>query len=369
VFFIANQQHDGPAKRFRLRAHAKGIPECWDAMRNEICSISSDRVDENTAEFGLTLEPLESVLIVFRKDAVSRSPRIRSGQQPAGDPIAVTRLATPLQRITPNQPPVKEVEESPLKNCWWVWYPEQNAHQTAAPGTRFFRKRLTIPASAEVAAAKLYVAADNYFMAYVNGRQVGDGAGWHQTVAVDLAPSLRAGENVLAIAVTNATDQPNPAGLIGYYKITLTSGKSITGRIDKGWKAAEREVDGWKNVNFDDRDWGAAKEIIAMGGAPWGEVDGKNALTASPVEADPFVGHFALPADWLQDGLRVFLEADDIQPEGAAAITLNGRYAGGFIGRPYRLDITDDVQSGDNRIIMEPFAPSSVRIVVYDGEN
>jgi len=365
VFFIANQQHVGPAKQLRLRAHAKGTPECWDAMRNEIYSIPFDRVDENTAEFELSLEPLESVLIVFRDNADSGPPRIKSGQQPARDPIAVTRLATPPERIIPNQPPVKEVEESPLKDCWWVWYPEQNAHQTAAPGTRFFRKRLTLPAGTEVATAKLYAAADNYFMAYANGRQVGDGGGWHQTVTVDLAPSLRAGDNVLAISVTNATDQPNPAGLIGYYQIKLADGKSIIGRIDEGWKAAEREVDGWKKVEFDDREWGTAKEVIAVGGAPWGEVDGKNALTASPVKADPFVGRFTLSADWLRNGLRIFLEADDIQPEGAAAITLNGRYAGGFIGRPYRLDITDDIQSGDNSIVVEPFAPSAVRVAAY----
>jgi len=367
VFFIANQEHEGPAKRFRMRAHAKGTPECWDAMRNEICSIPFARMDEGTVEFDLTLEPLESALIVCRQDAIPRAPRVNPDLQPAREPIAVTRLATPPEKITPNQPPMKDEKESPLNACSWVWYPEQNAHQTAAPGTRFFRKRLTLPADVEVAAAKFYVAADNYFMAYVNGRQVGDGGGWHQTVTMDLAPSLRARGNVLAIAATNATDQPNPAGLIGYYRITFANGKSITGRIDKDWKATEHEVDGWKKLEFDDRDWGTAKEVVPVGGAPWGEVEGKNALTASPVKADPFVGRFTVPPDWRQDGLRIVLEAHDIQPEDAAAITINGQYAGGFIGKPYRLDVTEHVKPGENNIEIKPFAPKSVRLVAYPG--
>ncbi|HOT77603.1 MAG TPA: glycosyl hydrolase, partial [Candidatus Wallbacteria bacterium] len=36
VFFVANQLHEGPAKHFTLRVHAKGFPECWDPLRNEI---------------------------------------------------------------------------------------------------------------------------------------------------------------------------------------------------------------------------------------------------------------------------------------------------------------------------------------------
>lgn len=43
VFFITNQNHLGEARKFRLRLTASGVPECWDAMRNELTSMPCQR--------------------------------------------------------------------------------------------------------------------------------------------------------------------------------------------------------------------------------------------------------------------------------------------------------------------------------------
>ncbi len=67
VFFIANQNHLGEPRPFRFRIKAAGEPECWDAMRNEISAIACSRIDPNTVELDLTLEPLESLLLVFQE--------------------------------------------------------------------------------------------------------------------------------------------------------------------------------------------------------------------------------------------------------------------------------------------------------------
>ena len=49
---------------------------------------------------------------------------------------------------------------------------------------------------------------------------------------------------------------------------------------------------------------------------------------------------------------------DDVAPEAAARVTVNGKDAGGFIGRPLRLDVTRLLQPGTNTIRIEPFAPN-----------
>jgi hypothetical protein len=85
----------------------------------------------------------------------------------------------------------------------------------------------------------------------------------------------------------------------------------------------------------------------------------------APAVSDPFVGEVSIPESWLKPGLRVFLEADSIAPEAAAAVTVNDRYAGGFIGEPFRLEITSYLQAGKNQIVMQPFAPQELRVVVY----
>jgi hypothetical protein len=83
------------------------------------------------------------------------------------------------------------------------------------------------------------------------------------------------------------------------------------------------------------------------------------------VSSDPFVGHCELPADLKLEQTRVFLEMDEIAPEEAARVTVNGQYAGGFIGKPLRLEVTRHVKSGTNTIVIEPFAPKNVRLTFY----
>lgn len=61
---------------------------------------------------------------------------------------------------------------------------------------------------------------------------------------------------------------------------------------------------------------------------------------------------------------RVFVEMDDLAPETAARVTVNGQYAGGFLGAPLRLAITPHVKVGRNVVRIDPFAPSTARLVI-----
>ena len=53
-----------------------------------------------------------------------------------------------------------------------------------------------------------------------------------------------------------------------------------------------------------------------------------------------------------------------MEGEKSAAVTVNGAYAGGFIGAPYRLDITKSVKAGANTLEAKPFRLKNPRIMV-----
>ena len=88
-------------------------------------------------------------------------------------------------------------------------------------------------------------------------------------------------------------------------------------------------------------------------------------LTRSPVSARPYEGACHLPADLDLTKARVILDMDGISPEEAARVSINGKDAGGLIGKPLRLEVTGRLVHGENRIRIEPFAPESVRLLVY----
>ena len=94
VFFIANQNHQGEPRSFRFRITADGTPECWDAMRNEITAVPFSRKGRQV-ELSLTLEPNESVLLVFQPKPRALPPRREPGSAAGPRTIAVTRDPAP----------------------------------------------------------------------------------------------------------------------------------------------------------------------------------------------------------------------------------------------------------------------------------
>jgi len=363
VFFIANQNHEGAARAFRFRITADGTPECWDAMRNEITALPFSRKDRQV-ELGLTLEPNESVLLVFQPKARALPPRREPGSPAAFRTIAVTRDPAPAP-----PDPASALDDAPvpaLRGCSWTWHPETGSGSDAPPGTRFFRKQLRIPGGAVIRKAAFIGTADNGFTLFVNGKEAGKGdasaEGWRNPVELDVTRLLVPGVNQLAIAALNAGDKPNPAGLLGRLKVELASGPALTERIDKTWKSSSEKSEHWTEAGFEDSAWPAARELAAFGAAPWGMLSGQ--LTLSPAQADPFAGHCELAESDLA-GSRVYLEAGGISPETAARVTINGKDAGGFIGSPSRLEISRCLKPGVNNLRIEPFAPESVRLAVY----
>lgn len=367
VFFIANQNHRGEPRTLRFRIAANGFPECWDPLRNEISAVAFQRTGTHV-DLSLTFQPNESMLLVFQP-AQRRWPLRRD---PGASPVA---LRVPLVRDpTPAVPaPVLEPaaqRERTLQGCPWIWYPEGDPARSAPAATRYFRRALTLPSDRTLKKAVFIGTADNRLALHVNGRNAGhsdDSAnGWHNPVELDLTAHLRPGLNQFAIAAVNAqTSLPSsPAGLLGRVIVEFDAGAPVTLALDASWKSSTELQAGWLDAAFNDASWVAAKEIGHYGDAPWGRF-AAGQITLSPVTADPFFGHCELPADIDLAGSRFDLEFDEVAPEAAARITVNGAYAGGVISAPMRLDVTARVKRGRNAFVIEPFAPKSARLVVY----
>jgi hypothetical protein len=363
VFFVANQNHTGPARQLRLRTTAQGEPECWDPTRNEVRRVAGRR-NGDQVELTLTMEPNESLLLVFQSEKRALAQRLEAGALTEREAIPVVRDASPAQ-------PEPELESGNtmakrLAGCSWVWYPEGDPASSAPPGTRYFRKQIGIPEGRKVTKASFSGTADNSFTLFINGKDAGHSDdsenGWRNPVELEVTSHLRPGLNQLALLAVNGTDHASPAGLIGQLTVEFDQGAPLTERVDKSWKTSKDKVASWTEASFDDGAWIAAREVVAFGAGPWGRLGG-GSLTLSPVKADPFDGHCEITTT--PKG-PVYLEMGEIAPEAAARVTINGQYAGGVIGKPLRLDVTAHLKPGRNTVRIEPFAPKGTRLVSYE---
>ncbi|GGW46477.1 alpha-L-rhamnosidase [Streptomyces albaduncus] len=168
-----------------------------------------------------------------------------------------------------------ELTDAPsLEGSSWIWFPEGDPASSAPAATRWFRRTLDVPDA--VTAAKLAITADNVYTVSVNGTEVArtdlatDNEGWRRPAVIDVLAQVRSGENVLAVAATNATE--GPAGMVAVLTLRTASGER---RIvtDASWRSTDREpAEGWRDAGFDDGGWPAAKEAAAWGTGPWGKV-------------------------------------------------------------------------------------------------
>ena len=282
VFLVCNQNDQGPARTFKFRTAAPGTPEAWDAMRNELTSVTCSSVG-NMTEFSLTLEPMESVLLVFQSSARALPPR--------GGVTAPKREIL----LGDARPEAKKAE------------------------------------------AKLVVVKATYGVP-------GD-AKRSRDVRERLQKLIDAGGRRLAVARLAEGDDP-AFGVVKTLVAECTAGDQ---RITL--KGTDPETLTWGDPSPLDQELSR----LAAG----------RQYTASPVAADPFEATCPLPADIDLSTARVYLELDGLTPEEAASITVNGAHAGGFIGKPFRLNVTRFLKSGSNTIRIEPFSPRSAKLVVY----
>jgi len=160
----------------------------------------------------------------------------------------------------------------------WIWFPEGVPKHAAPVEARYFRRTFEVPASDRQKRAKLTVAADDKFEAWVNGEKIGSGESWSSPRDFDVKKLLRPGQNVVAIRAENAPApvKENPAGLMAVLEVELESGKKIWVLSDGEWRAAKGVGLGneWTQVGLDDSHWPQALVTAQYGEGPWGRIGG-----------------------------------------------------------------------------------------------
>ncbi len=139
------------------------------------------------------------------------------------------------------------------------------------PDTVFFRQHFQLPA--KPISAKLRIVADDAFSVTFNGRAqpAAAGADWTLVQEFDVAPSLQAGSNLIAVEATN---NDGPGGLLYKLVLTLPGKKTLTVFSNAGVKVNRRPPPTWYTADFDDKLWENARELAPAGGGTWGELRG-----------------------------------------------------------------------------------------------
>ncbi|HAK96116.1 MAG TPA: alpha-rhamnosidase [Planctomycetes bacterium] len=242
-----------------------------------------------------------------------------------------------------------EAGDQDAPRACWIWFPEGEPAASAPAGTRFFRKRIELPAGRTVRAAALRLTADNEFTVFVNGTRAGAGGNFNQLYEFDVRAALVAGPNVVAAAAKNVGDAPNPAGLMGVLRIEFGEGAPLAVETDATWRSSDAETAGWEKVMFDDGAWQPAKELGRNGMAPWGTV-GQSDFRR--LRARYLRGEFEAKG-------RIARATAHICGLGLCELEVNGRKAGDHVLSPalseYRTrayyvthDVTDLVREGKN---------------------
>jgi hypothetical protein len=163
-------------------------------------------------------------------------------------------------------------EQPEFGSAQWIWHKEGNPVAFAPPGTRYFRRTVTLEAGSRIASARLLMTADNAFECFVNGRQVGTGDNFKQGYVMNVASALKPGENLIAVAAVNTTDNPSPASLIARLSVKLSDGRLIEVMTDSSWVTSVKPIEGWNTRAQTAEGWASAMLLGPVGMAPWGDV-------------------------------------------------------------------------------------------------
>ena len=232
-----------------------------------------------------------------------------------------------------------------LYRASWIWHPVD----PKAEGKVTFRAAIDTQRAAE---ATLVFSCDNAAVVFVNGTRVAEQKssvlsqydGWRTPTKATF--SLKAGQNEIRVEAENPI--PGFAGFVASF--SWDSGVYVT------------NPDDWEVKRASEAFVKAAK-IASFGARPWGNLGENARITCSPFNESVATSlSFKLSA--LQPGERVYFICDGTEGESSAAVTVNGAFAGGFIGAPYRLNITRAVKAGANALEAKPFRLKNPRVVI-----
>lgn len=175
-----------------------------------------------------------------------------------------TPTSLDITRATPSTPlyarltaRIEPVGGPTLDGAFQIWTSSDPAENV----TRYFRKSFALDEVPET--AQFVFNADDAGTVYVNGEQVAQSSEWWYAPVVDVADSLTAGENVIAVEVEQGG---GGAGLAG--RLDVDGNRAVV--TDDSWLAAESALGDWMSPSFDDSEWSVAV-VINEYGSGWGD--------------------------------------------------------------------------------------------------
>ncbi len=219
----------------------------------------------------------------------------------------------------------------------WVWHDEGDPAVSAPAGERFFRKAVVFD---RLRVVKIDITADDEFVLYLNGKEVGRGDDWHRVRSFEVTAQARSGTNVLAVKVRN---RQGPAGLLVRGYVGWANGTQWTFHSDGAWRSSTVGAPGWERPDFDDAKWPLVKVLGPSGKAgPW------RGLTWESGYSERFV---------VPDGFRVEVVAPPALTGSLQAMTFDSR------GRPTvareggPVSILEDTDGDGHYDRARPFGP------------
>ena len=131
-----------------------------------------------------------------------------------------------------------------------------------------------------IAAARLYVAADNAAEVFINGQPVLKHESWSAVAFKDVTTLVAPGKNILAVRARNSG---GPAGLLCQL-VVETQRRDVTVVSSAEWRVAEELPEGWTAREFDASGWAQATVLAPLGGGPWRSVTAQTIAAASQLK-------------------------------------------------------------------------------------
>jgi signal transduction histidine kinase len=156
----------------------------------------------------------------------------------------------------------------------WIW-----ANQTFDQQTCRFWRTFEVPPRAVVKYARLRVTADNSFVLWIDGREIGRGGEWRTLSEYDVKSVIGPGTHVMAVEAFN---DYSAAGVVLGLQLGFADGGALEIMSDAGWRVVPASDRGWEKKKHAGERWPAAKVIAAFGEAPWKQNSGEVRVRTPP---------------------------------------------------------------------------------------
>jgi signal transduction histidine kinase len=168
-----------------------------------------------------------------------------------------------------DEPPVRAgVNETPatsenLTNSLgsWIWADKRFNGQTCQ-----FWRTFDVPPSAPILKTRLRMTADDYYVLFLDGREIGRGAEWRELFDYDLTPLMSPGRHVLAVTAMNSFSF---AGMLLGMRVDLADGRVIEIKSDENWRIVPAGTRGWEMATKAADTWPRATVVARFGSDPW----------------------------------------------------------------------------------------------------